>query len=445
MGVQFAGNILVQSNGGPLPISQGGTGQTTATGAINALLPVQTGNSGKVLTTDGTNVSWSSSAGGTPGGADTQIQYNDAGTFNGSSAFVINKSTGALTATNTFKSLGLLVSGNAATYRSLKLQTAGSDRWLVQANNTAESGSNVGSNFELVSVADNGLTQNIVMSVSRSTQVVNFLNSPTVGGSSLQSVVLPSQTGNNGKFLTTDGSSASWATVSASPGGSTTQIQFNSSGSFAGSSKFTWTDGSSTLGLGATGSDAVISALGNPGTGVAGTSISINASAGGVTGNGGSITLQAGTGQSSATGGAINIFGGGAGGTSTIGGSVTIRAGGSSSSSTAGSVTVQGGAGSTVFGGTATNKFSAGGGVGIYGIGANGAGASPVAFPTSYTNGGGGSGGTQTTPQGNPPGGLYGGGGGGQTNSGGPFQGDGGSGAVRIIWGDGRSFPSNAA
>ena len=44
--------------GGLTAIANGGTGQTTATNAINALLPLQTGNATKVLRTDGTNVSW---------------------------------------------------------------------------------------------------------------------------------------------------------------------------------------------------------------------------------------------------------------------------------------------------------------------------------------------------------------------------------------------------
>ena len=39
-------------------IANGGTGQTTATAAFNALAPSQTSNSGKFLTTDGTNTSW---------------------------------------------------------------------------------------------------------------------------------------------------------------------------------------------------------------------------------------------------------------------------------------------------------------------------------------------------------------------------------------------------
>jgi len=45
-------------------ISKGGTGETTAQAAIDALLPSQTGNNGKYLTTDGTNSSWGSPAGG---------------------------------------------------------------------------------------------------------------------------------------------------------------------------------------------------------------------------------------------------------------------------------------------------------------------------------------------------------------------------------------------
>lgn len=48
---------------GTLAIANGGTGQTTATTAITALLPSQTGNSGDVLTTNGTVASWQTPAG----------------------------------------------------------------------------------------------------------------------------------------------------------------------------------------------------------------------------------------------------------------------------------------------------------------------------------------------------------------------------------------------
>jgi hypothetical protein len=46
------------TSGDTLPILSGGTGQTTASTAINALLPTQTSNSGKYLTTDGSASSW---------------------------------------------------------------------------------------------------------------------------------------------------------------------------------------------------------------------------------------------------------------------------------------------------------------------------------------------------------------------------------------------------
>lgn len=52
-------------NASAIAVNKGGTGATTANAGLNALLPSQTGNSGQVLGTDGTNTSWVS-AGGTP-------------------------------------------------------------------------------------------------------------------------------------------------------------------------------------------------------------------------------------------------------------------------------------------------------------------------------------------------------------------------------------------
>ena len=42
----------------PLPVDQGGTGQTSTSNTLNALLPLQTDNAGKVLSTDGSSTSW---------------------------------------------------------------------------------------------------------------------------------------------------------------------------------------------------------------------------------------------------------------------------------------------------------------------------------------------------------------------------------------------------
>lgn len=56
-----------------------------AAGTYTLTLPTSDGNSGEVLTTDGTGVlSWAA-GGGAPGGSTTQLQYNNAGAFGGTS------------------------------------------------------------------------------------------------------------------------------------------------------------------------------------------------------------------------------------------------------------------------------------------------------------------------------------------------------------------------
>jgi hypothetical protein len=57
-------NLTLSNLGGTLSIAKGGSGQTTANAALNAFLPSQTGNSGKFLTTDGSNTSWATGSGG---------------------------------------------------------------------------------------------------------------------------------------------------------------------------------------------------------------------------------------------------------------------------------------------------------------------------------------------------------------------------------------------
>jgi len=62
--ITTSGTLAISLSGTALPIANGGTGQTSATTAFNALAPSQSSNSGKYLTTDGTNTSWATVSAG---------------------------------------------------------------------------------------------------------------------------------------------------------------------------------------------------------------------------------------------------------------------------------------------------------------------------------------------------------------------------------------------
>ena len=57
-------SMAITDHTGTLGVANGGTGQTTANAGLNALLPSQTSNSGKYLTSNGTNTSWGAVTGG---------------------------------------------------------------------------------------------------------------------------------------------------------------------------------------------------------------------------------------------------------------------------------------------------------------------------------------------------------------------------------------------
>jgi len=100
---------------GALPIANGGTAATKADAAFDALAPTTTegdiilrgassngrlaiGTKDYVLTSTGTTAAWAAATGGgTPGGSDTQVQFNDGGVFGGDSGLTFDKTNNALT------------------------------------------------------------------------------------------------------------------------------------------------------------------------------------------------------------------------------------------------------------------------------------------------------------------------------------------------------------
>lgn len=123
-----------------VPVASGGTGQTTANAALNALLPSQTSNSGKFLQTDGTNTSWAAGAGGSmvyPGAGIA----NSTGTAWGTS--YTTTGSGTVVALQTSPSFTTPAIG-AATGTSLDLSGGGGSISLAQAQSLWFGGSGTG-------------------------------------------------------------------------------------------------------------------------------------------------------------------------------------------------------------------------------------------------------------------------------------------------------------
>jgi hypothetical protein len=142
--ITSSGTLAVTLSGTALPVANGGTGQTSANAALNGLLPSQTSQSGKVLSTDGTNTTWTAVGG-----------------------------TGTVTSVALSAPAFLTVSGSPVT---------ASGTLALTYSGTAIPVANGGTGATTATAAFDGLA--------------------------------PSQTGNSGKYLTTNGSTTSWATVS---------------------------------------------------------------------------------------------------------------------------------------------------------------------------------------------------------------------------------------
>jgi hypothetical protein len=127
---------------GTVAIANGGTGQTTATAGFNALAPSQTSNSGKYLTTDGTNTSWGTVSAGASLSNDTSTSTNlypmfaaaTSGTpttvYTSNAKLLYKPSTGELQATALVASNGIIVNS----------QTVASDYTIASGNNGMSAG-----------------------------------------------------------------------------------------------------------------------------------------------------------------------------------------------------------------------------------------------------------------------------------------------------------------
>lgn len=231
----------------PLPVNSGGTGANNATQAMQNLLPSQIGNSGKVLSTNGSALAWitvSAGGGGTVTSVTGQGSTNGltlSGTVTGSGAITLGGSVNSISGTaitsgivpaarlgtntpssavwlrgdNTWQSLGPLVTATV-----LPLENGGTGAFTVDgARFNLGLGTMAQQNASSVSISGGSISG---ATISAST-VVN-LNSPLTvfnggtGGNTPETAItnlLPSQAGQNNHYLKSNGTTAFWAPIDA--------------------------------------------------------------------------------------------------------------------------------------------------------------------------------------------------------------------------------------
>jgi hypothetical protein len=203
--------------GGVLGIANGGTGQTTTAGALNGLLPSQSGNAGQVLTTNGSNTSWTPFVSSIVAG--TNVTITPAG---GTGAVTINSaSANALLPSQAGNAGEVLSTDGTNTYWTPFVSSivAGTNITITPVGGTgavtiSAAGSVAGvSSF---SAGSTGLTPagatSGVVSLGGTLSLTNGGTGATTQTGAANNI-LPSQAGNAGYILTTDASNTSWVSL----------------------------------------------------------------------------------------------------------------------------------------------------------------------------------------------------------------------------------------
>ena len=102
----------------------------------------------------------------------------------------------------------LTIRGAAGQHRQISFQSGSSERWRIfGADNAAESGSNVGSDFQLHRYADNGAWIAAALKITRSTGAVDIYGTTTIGsGSAYASLVIKGSAASTSDLIFKSGS-----------------------------------------------------------------------------------------------------------------------------------------------------------------------------------------------------------------------------------------------
>lgn len=150
-------------------------------------LPDQTGQSGKVLTTNGSTISWGSIS---ANNVTTALGYTP---YNSTNPNGYTSNTGTVTSVQVQAGTGLTSSTSTA------------------QNTTLNTTISIASGYKLPTTTEWNSKQDALPAQSGNTGKFLTTNGSTMSWATVDA--LPSQSGNSGKYLTTNGSSASWASI----------------------------------------------------------------------------------------------------------------------------------------------------------------------------------------------------------------------------------------
>lgn len=102
----------------------------------------------------------------------------------------------ALQAISSGGTASIVIDRPAGSVGSVRLRTAGVDRWALEATSTAEAGANAGTNLALNAYNDAGVLLGTAFTIPRSTQIATFTQPPVMSGASITGV--PISTGVSG-------------------------------------------------------------------------------------------------------------------------------------------------------------------------------------------------------------------------------------------------------
>ena len=195
------------------------------------------GTNGQYLTSTGTGIEWVDlPVYPTPAAPFDSVQFNDSGDFGGSSAFTFNSTTNTLAVNNIavgeIKPTRIYDNSNSSGTSGQYLTSTGTGiDWETLPAYPTPGGANQDVQFNNSGVlgGENTFTYN---STTNTLAVENI--KPTTITDDVNSV------GTAGQYLTSTGVGVDWATLPSypTPGGVSTNIQFNNAGAFGGSANF---------------------------------------------------------------------------------------------------------------------------------------------------------------------------------------------------------------